>query len=125
MPVLVQPGLRIEVLPREAQVDGAQLQAGSSIAEGRALPPPYRDAGRIGTQPRGGQVIGVQVGRSLAAERIEGLGLAAGEAAVGIPGQGLDAVALGVVYRSTPFTCAKRVWRMPLFFRQTRQHRVR
>ena len=74
MPVLMQPGLGIEVLAREAQVDGAQLQSGSSIAEGRALPPPYRDAGLIGPQPRGGQVIGVQVGRGLAAQRAIELG---------------------------------------------------
>ena len=66
--VVVQPRLRIMVLPRKAQVDGAQLQAGRGIAEGRALPAPDRDAGLVGAQPRGGQVIGMQVGRGLGTE---------------------------------------------------------
>jgi hypothetical protein len=62
----VEPGLAVEVLAGETEIDGSRGQGRCTGPEGLAIPSPDGLASLTGTDPRRAQVVGVQVGDDVA-----------------------------------------------------------
>jgi hypothetical protein len=64
--VVVEPGLAVEVLAGETEIDGPRGQGRRAGPEGLAIPSPDRSACFTGADPRRAQVVGMQVGDDVA-----------------------------------------------------------
>ena len=64
MPVVMQPRLPIEVLPRISQVHG-DTAAGRAVAKGLAIPAPQHLLRGIGREPGGVELVRVEIANRL------------------------------------------------------------